>query len=191
LDDLIFLFKAFLKASNSYFYCEFLKRPWANKAIGQNQLFEGSWVYTQVTYNFLSDIFKIRTYENTKSRIMLDFYGGDYFFISHVNIFKDLLMLPPNNNEPTKKIPVGGIFFLVLTQIFILCALYLFPFLILGLHYDVPEMLYSILTYIQENWGYGDFASRLIVWLALILPALIAGYISYFLTNKAPTKNLE
>lgn len=61
--------------------------------------------------------------------------------------------------------------------------MYILPFLAWGLNYNVPEVILTLLSSLQDDYNYTVGASKLIVWLIFFVPGLITGLISYFVSN--------
>ncbi|CAM2909340.1 hypothetical protein [Legionella worsleiensis] len=78
---------------------------------------------------------------------------------------------------------VLGIISLILALGLFFFSMYILPFLIWNLHYDVPEFLTHLITFIEKRYDYGEVASKTISWLVFFLPGLVAGYISYYISN--------
>lgn len=86
---------------------------------------------------------------------------------------------PKNDN----KIFIAGVICLVLSLGFLLFSLYILPFLIWDLAYDVPDMVTDITSNLQEDYDYSSAGSKLIVWLVFFIPGVITGVISYYISN--------
>lgn len=92
-----------------------------------------------------------------------------------------------NNDE---KLFVIGIICFFLAFGFTLFALYIVPFLIWGLHYDVPEFVAHLVAALQDSYNYSLSSSKFIVWLLFLIPGLIAGYIAYYISNLLDEKKM-
>lgn len=84
-----------------------------------------------------------------------------------------------NNN----KIFIIGMICLVLSLGLLLSALYILPFLLWDLAYDVPDFISDSISYFQENYNYSSAGSKLIVWLIFVIPGAITGYLSYYFSH--------
>ncbi|PWY55265.1 hypothetical protein DGG96_12420 [Legionella qingyii] len=62
-------------------------------------------------------------------------------------------------------------------------SLYILPFLAWGLNYNVPEVIMTLLSSLQDDYNYSVGSSKFIVWLIFFVPSLITGLISYFVSN--------
>ena len=96
-----------------------------------------------------------------------------------------------NNN----KLYLLGIISLVLCLALLFFSLYILPFLIWKLNYDVPALITSLIISLQESYDLSSASSRFLVWLIFFIPALITGFISYYVSNyidnKLYSKELE
>lgn len=85
--------------------------------------------------------------------------------------------------ENNSKLYILGMISLVLSLGFFFFSLYILPYLIWSLNYNVPLIILSLLASLQEDYNYGVVASKTIVWLIFFLPSLITGTVSYFASN--------
>ncbi|QMT60254.1 hypothetical protein [Legionella sp. PC997] len=81
------------------------------------------------------------------------------------------------------KLYILGMICLVLCLGLLFYSLYLLPYLAWGLNYNVPEMVMTLLSSLQDDYNYTVGQSKLIVWLMFFVPSLITGLISYFVSN--------
>ncbi len=81
------------------------------------------------------------------------------------------------------KLYIVGIICLVLCLGFLFFSLYILPFLIWGLHYDVPEFISRMLSYFEDNYYFSHYFSAICVWFIFFIPSVITGIISYFISN--------
>ncbi|KTD00312.1 hypothetical protein OQJ19_16245 [Fluoribacter gormanii] len=81
------------------------------------------------------------------------------------------------------KLYILGMICLVLCLGLFFFSLYILPFLAWGLNYNVPEVILTLLSSLQDDYNYTVGASKLIVWLIFFVPGLITGLISYFVSN--------
>lgn len=88
------------------------------------------------------------------------------------------------SNSNNDKIFILGVVCLVLSLGFLLFSLYIVPFLLWDLAYDVPDMVTNMTSTLQEDYDYSSAGSKLIVWLMFFIPGLIAGCISYYISNR-------
>ncbi|HRD68645.1 MAG TPA: hypothetical protein PK657_00725 [Legionella sp.] len=77
-----------------------------------------------------------------------------------------------------------GIFCLIVCLSLFFFSMYIAPYLIWDLKYDIPEFILQNIEYFQEQYEMTENASRFLVGLMYFIPALIAGYISYYISNK-------
>lgn len=85
-----------------------------------------------------------------------------------------------NNN----KLYIIGIISLITALSFLFFSLFIAPFLIWNLNYDVPDIITILMTFFEEHYDFRPTTSKLIVWLIFFIPSMIAGYISYYVSNK-------
>ncbi|WP_131794562.1 hypothetical protein [Fluoribacter gormanii] len=81
------------------------------------------------------------------------------------------------------KLYILGMICLVLCLGLFFFSLYILPFLAWGLNYNVPEVILTLLSSLQDDYNYTVGTSKLIVWLIFFVPGLITGLISYFVSN--------
>ncbi|MBL7478779.1 hypothetical protein [Legionella bononiensis] len=81
------------------------------------------------------------------------------------------------------KMYVLGIISLILALGLFFFSMYILPFLIWNLYYDVPDLVSNIIMFFENRYEYSEAASRVITWLIFFLPSLMAGYISYYISN--------
>lgn len=87
---------------------------------------------------------------------------------------------PKNNNT----LFIVGVICLVLSLGFLLFALYILPFLLWNLAYDVPDVVTDLTAFLQDDYDYSIAGSKLITWLAFFIPGLITGFMSYYISNR-------
>ncbi|HHF7365482.1 TPA: hypothetical protein ACPSKY_000578 [Legionella bozemanae] len=81
------------------------------------------------------------------------------------------------------KLYILGMICLVLCLGLFFVSLYILPYLAWGLNYNVPDMVLTMLSSLQDDYNYSVGASKLIVWLIFFVPCVITGLISYFVSN--------
>ena len=87
------------------------------------------------------------------------------------------------------KIFIAGVVCLVLALGFLLFSIYIIPFFLWNVAYDVPDMITSMTSTLQEEYDYTSAGSKLIVWLIFFIPGLITGCISYYISNRIDKEN--
>lgn len=80
------------------------------------------------------------------------------------------------------KLYVVGIISLVLALGLFFFSMFILPFMIWNLNYDVPDFLSRMIIYFQKM-DYSLPTSKTLSWLVFFVPCLIAGYISYYISN--------
>lgn len=78
---------------------------------------------------------------------------------------------------------IGGIISLVLCLACVIFSLYILPFLIFGLRYDIPHFILLLLDWLQVDYSLSYPTSALLVWFLFSIPGLNAGFISYYVSN--------
>lgn len=81
------------------------------------------------------------------------------------------------------KLYILGMICLVLCLGLFFFSLYILPYLAWGLNYNVPDVVLTLLSSLQDDYNYTVGASKLIVWLIFFVPGIITGLISYFVSN--------
>lgn len=81
------------------------------------------------------------------------------------------------------KLYIFGIISLILCLSFLFFSLYILPFLTWYAHYDVPDFVSAMISYFQEGYLWSAATASFVVWLLFFIPSLIAGFISYRISN--------
>lgn len=76
-----------------------------------------------------------------------------------------------------------GIISLILALSFFFFSMYILPFLVWHLDYDVPDLISNMIMYFEDAYFYSVTTSKVLTWLIFFIPSLIAGYISYYISN--------
>ncbi|WP_367607194.1 hypothetical protein [Legionella sp. W05-934-2] len=97
-------------------------------------------------------------------------------------------MLEQDRYQKSPKLYVIGLTMLVLFWVFILYSLYIIPFLIWDLRYDIPELVLSWLFYLQFDLGMSVRLSKVLTFLTYALPALVFMLISSIISNYIDNK---
>lgn len=82
------------------------------------------------------------------------------------------------------KLYILGITCLILCLGFLFFSMYILPFLIWDLHYDNPEFISYLISFFEDKHYFSHSISTLFVWLIFFVPSLIAGIISYYISNR-------
>ncbi|WBV71448.1 hypothetical protein PGH42_17520 [Legionella pneumophila] len=69
-------------------------------------------------------------------------------------------------------------------------SLFIMPFLIWELHYNVPDFVSNMIAYLEDTYYYSSPVSKTLVWLTFFIPCLITGYFSYYISCSIDKKNL-
>lgn len=82
-----------------------------------------------------------------------------------------------------QKLFVFGICCLVICLSLLFFSLYIIPFLVWEINYGVPLFITTFITNMNENYGYTTMGAKFLIELLLLIPAFIAGLISYFISS--------
>lgn len=88
------------------------------------------------------------------------------------------------NKSSNNKLFIFGIICLSISLSCILYSLYILPFMIWGLSYNVFDIIVDMLAYFEDDFFYSRELSRLIVWLIIFVPGVVAGVITYIISHK-------
>ena len=78
---------------------------------------------------------------------------------------------------------IVGIVCLLLSITLFFFSMYILPFLIWDLHYDVPDFVSNIIAFFGDQYYYSSGVSKLFCWLIFFIPSLITGVISDYISN--------
>lgn len=81
------------------------------------------------------------------------------------------------------KLYVVGLVSLLFSLFLFFFSIYILPYLIWSLNYDVPEFISTLIAYFEDDLRYTPSNSKLLTWLLFFIPCLITGYISYYVSN--------
>ena len=81
------------------------------------------------------------------------------------------------------KLYILGLISLLFCLSLLFFSLYISPFLIWKLDYQVPDLVTALITFFEESYEFSEIKSRWIVGLLFFIPGLITGYISYYVSN--------
>lgn len=90
-----------------------------------------------------------------------------------------------NNNH---KLYILGIICLVACISLFFFSMYIAPFLLWQLNYDVPDLVTSLITLFNEEYELSLTASRVLTWFVFFIPCIITGLISYYISNRIEDK---
>ena len=82
-----------------------------------------------------------------------------------------------------QKLYILGMICLMISLGLFVFSLYILPFFIWELNYNVPYFILALLNLFQEEYGYSIEASKTMVWLIFFIPSTITGLISYVVSN--------
>jgi Na+-transporting methylmalonyl-CoA/oxaloacetate decarboxylase gamma subunit len=76
-----------------------------------------------------------------------------------------------------------GIVCLLLCLSLVFLVLYILPYLIWKLNYDLPEFITTMIAFFQDKYYATELRSRVYVGLVLFIPILVTGFVSYYVSN--------
>ncbi|MFM9185238.1 hypothetical protein [Legionella pneumophila] len=79
---------------------------------------------------------------------------------------------------------------LIIFLVLFFFSLFIMPFLIWELHYNVPDFVSNMIAYLEDTYYYSSPVSKTLVWLTFFIPCLITGYFSYYISCSIDKKNL-
>lgn len=82
-----------------------------------------------------------------------------------------------------------GITCLVLCLGFVLFSLYILPYMIWGLHYDIPAFILNLIARLVDHYHYTPVSSKTMVWLLFFIPGIVTGLISYYVSHYIDSQN--
>lgn len=88
------------------------------------------------------------------------------------------------------KLYIIGLIALLLTLFLFFFSIYILPYLIWSLNYDVPDFVSSMVAYFEDDLRYTPLNSKILTWLIFFVPGFITGYISYYISNNIDNKIL-
>lgn len=81
------------------------------------------------------------------------------------------------------KLFIFGVFCMVVSLGLLLFALYILPNFLWDLHYDIPDWISNVISYLQDNYEYSVFFCKCVIWLGVVLVSAVMGYGSYRVSN--------
>ena len=92
--------------------------------------------------------------------------------------------MEPDRYKNNHFLYIFGLICLILAVSLFFFSLYIIPFLIWHLSYNVPSVLIYMTTYMGDNYNLSPIASNFLAWLMFFIPSLVFGLISYFISNR-------
>ena len=89
------------------------------------------------------------------------------------------------------KLYLFGILCLLMCLFLLFFSLYLVPYLIWDLHYNVPDLISTLIVFFQEHYYVSNTGSKILVWLLFFIPSLVTGILSYYVSNFIDSKVLH
>lgn len=90
-----------------------------------------------------------------------------------------------------QRLYIIGLVSLILAVGLFLFSIYIIPFLVFDMQYDVPLFVNSMIFYFRDNYSYNLASSKFITWLIFFVPCVVTGIISYFVSNHIDDELLE
>lgn len=91
--------------------------------------------------------------------------------------------MEPDRYRHNHKLYIIGMFFLAMSLCLFAFCVYVFPHLLLGWVYDVPEFIADWRNWLHINHGYSDSISSLIIFLFIFFLAVAFAVIAYAASN--------
>ncbi|HAU1247921.1 TPA: hypothetical protein F8S30_13785, partial [Legionella pneumophila] len=88
-----------------------------------------------------------------------------------------------HNIYENSKLHILGIICLVTSLGLFFFSLYIVPFLIWQLDYDIPDFISNMIAYGEDEYYFSPITSKTLVWLIFFTPSIIMGYLSYYISN--------
>lgn len=76
-----------------------------------------------------------------------------------------------------------GIVSLLICLSLVFLVLYILPYLIWQLNYDLPEFITTMIAFFEEKYSVTELRSRIYVVILLIIPIVVTGFVSYYVSN--------
>ncbi len=86
------------------------------------------------------------------------------------------------------KLSIMGIICLIIFLVLFFFSVFIMPFLIWELHYNVPDFVSNMIAYLEDTYYYSSSVSKTLVWLTFFIPCLITGYFSYYISRSIDKK---
>lgn len=94
------------------------------------------------------------------------------------------------HTDNNSKLFVMGVICLIIFLVLFFFSMFIMPFLIWELHYNVPDFVSNMIVYLEDTYYYSSPVSKTLVWLTFFIPCLITGYFSYYISRSIDKKNL-
>lgn len=79
---------------------------------------------------------------------------------------------------------IVGLISLIFSVSLLFFSLYILPYLIWKLNYQVPDTLEYLITIFEESYDYTPAKSKILAWLVFFIPSLLLGLVSYVTSNR-------
>lgn len=88
----------------------------------------------------------------------------------------------------SSKLFLFGIICLVISLGLLFFSLYILPYFLWELSYNVPDFILDLLAKYQDEYRYTSAGSKTVIWLMFFIPCVITGVISYFVSRHLDNK---
>jgi hypothetical protein len=92
--------------------------------------------------------------------------------------------MEPDRYKNNHILYIFGIICLILSLTLFFFSLFIAPFLIWHLNYNVPDLIDALITIFEEDYEYSTVVSKALVWLIFFIPSLITGFLAYYISNR-------
>ncbi len=92
--------------------------------------------------------------------------------------------MEPDRYQSNNKLYIIGIICLVLSLSLFFFSLYIAPFLIWHLNYEVPSIVAILAANFEQQYNFTEGQANTLVWFIFFIPSLITGYIAYYVSNR-------
>jgi hypothetical protein len=92
--------------------------------------------------------------------------------------------MEPDRFKNNHALYIFGMICLLLSITLFFFSLYILPFLIWHLDYNVPPVLFYMISYLQDTYSFSPVGSKFIAWLMFFIPCMVFGVFSYFISNR-------
>ncbi|CEG56995.1 hypothetical protein [Legionella fallonii] len=92
--------------------------------------------------------------------------------------------MEPDRYESNNKLYILGIICLISALSLFFFSLYIAPFLIWHLNYEVPGIVTILAANFEQQYNMSEGQANTLVWFIFFIPSLITGYIAYYVSNR-------
>lgn len=92
--------------------------------------------------------------------------------------------MEPDRYQSNNKLYIVGIICLISSLSLFFFSLYIVPFLIWHLNYEVPSIVSVLAANFEQQYNFTEGQANTLVWFIFFIPSLITGYIAYYVSNR-------